>query len=245
MGLLDRRLLFSCLVVGIFAIIFLQGSEAKGGGRGGGGGGRSSGGGRKSSSSSKSTYKYNNYYHTSGYHGGYSSGSSGKTPWSWWKFWLILMSVFGIGLLVVMLYCLCCNSPDTKEDEQAARVAIFLNHQEEQLNSDLPTTVHPPVTCQSPDNEPPSAPAMTPPPQYPGWGSSDSPSFPPPDFASATAPLLLPKVQPVDSSTNPPPGAPTLSSSTAHTTPPQIGFIIPPQDPANASVHFGGRVGAE
>ncbi|CAB3361933.1 Hypothetical predicted protein [Cloeon dipterum] len=240
MGQLDRMLLFSCLVVGIFAVIFLQGSEAKGGGRGGGGG-RSSSGGR-TSSSSKSTYKYTNYYHTSGYHGGYYSGSSEKMPWSWWKFFLIIMTVFGIGFLVVIVYCLCCNSHDTEKDERAARVASFLNHQEEQRNSDLPTIVHPPITNRA--DEPPSAPAMTPP-QYPGWGTPDSPSFPPPDFATATATLIPPGIKPVDSSTYPPPGAPTLSSSTSQTTPPQVGFSIPPQDPANASVHFGGRVAAE
>ncbi|CAB3361934.1 Hypothetical predicted protein [Cloeon dipterum] len=231
MGLLDRRLLFSCLVVGIFAINFLQGTEANGG--------------DWYNNNYNHKNKYKHYYHTRGYNGGYyNNSSSGKIPWSWSTFLQLLVFVFGVLILSFIFYCYCCYSPPVPEEEQqAARVANFLKHQEEQRNSDLPTIVHPPVTNRA-DNEPPSAPAMTPP-LYPGWGTSDSPSFPPPDFTTATAPLIPPGIKPVDSSTYPPPGAPTLSSSTSQTTPPQIGFIIPPQDPANASVHFGGRVRAE
>ncbi|XP_065341520.1 uncharacterized protein LOC135940528 [Cloeon dipterum] len=231
MGLLDKRLLFSCLVVGIFAIIFLQGAEGKS---------------KRSVDGPKwfDHSKYRNRFSTTGgyYDGGSHSGSE-KMPWSWWRFVLVLLFVFGILILAFMVYFYCCYDHSPEEDDHAARVANFLKNQEEQSKSDLPTTVHPPVTYPGPDNEPPSAPAMTPP-QHPEWGTSDVPSFAPPDFATATAPLLPPGVQPVDSSTNPPRGAPTLPSSSANTTSPQIGFIIPPQDPANASVHFGGRVAA-
>ncbi|XP_065341963.1 uncharacterized protein LOC135940822 [Cloeon dipterum] len=230
MGLLDRRLLFSCLVVGIFAITFLQEAEANGGDW-------------YNNYNHKNRYKH--YYHTRGYNNGYyNNGSSGKIPWSWSTFLQMLAFVFGVLILSFMFYCYCCYSPPVPEEEQqAARVANFLKHQEEQRNGNLPTIVHPPVTNR-PDNEPLPAPEMKMPPQHPEWGTSDVPSFAPPDFATATAPLLPPGVQPVDSSTNQPPRAPT-PSSTAHTMPPHIGFIIPPQDPANASVHFGGRVGAE
>ncbi|CAB3361935.1 Hypothetical predicted protein [Cloeon dipterum] len=144
------------------------------------------------------------------------------------------------GIFGVLAYFYCCYNHNPEIDKDAARVANFLKHQEEQCNRGLSTIVHPPVS-KRPYNKPPSAPVMTPP-QHNGWGTSDVPSFAPPDFATATAPLLAPKAQPVDFPTNPPPGEPTLSSSTA--TSPHIGLIIAPQDPANASVHFGGRIGA-
>ncbi|CAB3361937.1 Hypothetical predicted protein [Cloeon dipterum] len=238
MGLLDRRLLFSCLV-GIFAITVLQGIEAKGGR----GGGRSSSSGRKSWSSSKTTYRYNTYYHTSGYHGGYHNRGLVSEDMPWWKLLLIILSIFGIGFGILLLYYCFKASHMHLEDERAAQVADYLKHQEEQRNSGLPTIVHPPIIYSGQDDGLLRAPAVAPP-QYPaGWATSDIPSYPPPDFQSATAPLLppdfeSPEDQPADSSTKP-------TSSTAHTTPPQIGFIIPPRDPANVSVHFGGRAGAE
>ncbi|XP_065341508.1 uncharacterized protein LOC135940515 [Cloeon dipterum] len=223
MGLLDRRLLFSCFLVGIVAIIFLQGAEARS---------------RRSIDGRMVFDRYNIRLTSGGHHGSYYRGSE-KMQWSWLRFILIILSLFGIGIFGVLAYFYCCYDHNPEINKDAARVANFLKHQEEQRNRGLSTIVHQPVTYRSPDNKPPSAPAMT---QQPKRRMSDVPSFAPPDFASATAPLLPPGVQPVDSSTYPPPGEPTLSSSATHMTSPQNGFIIPPQDPANASVHFGGRV---
>ncbi|CAB3361900.1 Hypothetical predicted protein [Cloeon dipterum] len=211
---LDKRLLFFCLVVGIFATIVIHGAEAKGGGGVGGIAGTINEAfdshARKGSaiSSAKSTYKYR----AGGYHGGgtYGRGVVDENL----PLWKLLLIILAVCLMVFCILLLCyCIRASQEPDERQAKVTEYLKHQEEQRKSGFPVNPQPIIYPNS-NGEPAKVPVA--PPLSPGQVASDATFFPPAMESLSTTSTLLP------------PEAPTPSSSNADT-PAPIGFYIPPE----------------